>query len=331
MLSTVERRYHFSSTAAGLIPAIYEIMLTLIVVFVSYFGGRGHTAKWIGSGCFIQGIGCLVFMSPQFIFFNSEAPEASDDHFKTCQLQVNSTEANCVVRNTVAYLILLLGQIIIGIGASTLYSIGITYLDGLVHPKYISLHLAFIYVAQVLGPAFGFGIGGLLLSVYVDPWVSTNLTESDPNFLGAWWISFLVGGILSLIISIPFFLYPRRLKDSEEIARVREEEMAKEGIKIPPKGAPLKEVIKTFLHQLKGILTNATFLLHCISISAAAIPVSGLVAFAPKYVESQFHFPSSTANLIVGGTAIVTAGKQLYQVYSECVINWAMYTPLCDS
>lgn len=309
VLSTLERRYHFSSTAAGLIPAIYEIMLTLVVVFVSYFGGRGHTAKWIGTGCFIQGIGCLVFLSPQFFFFNNQAPEADENRYRTCELRANSTELDCAISNTVAYLLLLLGQIIIGIGASTLYSIGLTYLDQLVHPKYISLHLAIIYVAQVLGPAIGFGVGGALLSVYIDPWVSTNLTESDTNFLGAWWISFLVGGILSLIISIPFFLYPRQLKDAEKVAKAREEEMAKAGESIPPKGAPLKEVIKTLLHQLKGILTNKTFLLHCVSVSAATIPVSGLVAFAPQYVENQFHFPASTANLIVGATAIVTAGE----------------------
>ena len=30
ILSTVERRYHFSSTAAGFIPSIYEITLTLV-------------------------------------------------------------------------------------------------------------------------------------------------------------------------------------------------------------------------------------------------------------------------------------------------------------
>ena len=67
-----------------------------------------------------------------------------------------------------AYLLLLLGQIIIGIGASSLNSIGISYLDELVHPKFISIHFTFIYVVQVLGPALGLGISGAVLSVYID-------------------------------------------------------------------------------------------------------------------------------------------------------------------
>ena len=306
ILSTVERRYNFSSTASGLIPSIYEATVTLIVVFVGYFGGRGHSSKWLGMGCFIQGIGCLIFASPQFIFFNNIPPEAADNRYQLCS--TNATEVTCNSSNTVAYVLILLGQVVIGIGASTLYSIGITYLDELVHPKYISFHFAIIYVLQVFGPAVGYVLGGFFLSIHVDPWVSTDLTESDPNFIGAWWLSILISGILSIIVSIPFFMYPRRLKDFDEVAKARIEEMARKGEVIPPKGAPFKDVVKTFFKQLKGLLTNHTFLLNCASVSVVVLPVSGLVAFAPKYVENQFHFPASTANYIVGGTAIVSAG-----------------------
>ena len=305
VLSTVERRYHFSSTAAGLIPSIFEITTTLVIVFVSYVGGRGHKPKWLGTGCLLQGIGCLVFMSPQFIFFNDDPPEVDSNRFQVCS--TNRTEIECAVSNTVAYLLLLLGQIIIGIGSSTLYSIGISYLDELVHPKYISVHLGFIYVVQVIGPALGFGIGGAVLSVYVDPWVSTDLNESDPNYVGAWWISFLATSILSMIMSIPFFLYPQRLKDFKEVEKARLEEMAKKGEVIPPSGAPIKQVIIEFFKQLKALITNLTFVLNCLSISVVVLPVNGLVAFAPKFVENQFHFPASEANLIVGATAILTA------------------------
>ena len=308
-MSTVERRYHFSSTAAGLVPSIYEITVTLVVVFVGYFGGRGHSAKWLGMGCVLQGIGCLIFMSPQFIFFNNTPPEAANNRFQVCS--TNATEVACNSSNVVAYVLILLGQVVIGLGASTLYSVGITYLDELVHPKYISFHLAIIYVIQVLGPAIGYVLGGFFLSIYVDPWVSTNLTETDTNFVGAWWLSLLICGVLSLLISIPFFFYPRRLKNFDEVAKARIEEMARKGEVIPPKGAPFKEVIKTLLKQLKGLFTNVTFLLNCASVSIVILPVSGLVAFAPKYVENQFHFPASTANYIVGATAILTAGKYM--------------------
>ena len=310
VLSSIERRYHFSSTAAGFILSAFEISVVLVVVFVSYLGGRGHVTKWLGTGCILQGIGCLIFMSPQFILFNNTPPEAGDNSFQVCSS--NATEVTCNSSNTVAYLLFLLGKVFLGLGASPLFTLGLTHLDELVHPKYISLHLAVIYVVQVLGPAIGFGVGGAVLSVYVDPWVSTNLSQNDPNYVGAWWISYLVAGMISFVISIPFFMYPRRLKDSDEVAKARAIEMAKKGEVPPPTGAPIKEVAKNFLVQLKKLFTNLTFIFNFLSIAIAGLPLSGIIAFAPKYIENQFHFPASEANLIIGAMAIVTAGNIMY-------------------
>ena len=306
VLSSVERRYNFSSTAAGFIFAVFDISVVLVVLFVSYLGGRGNTAKWLGWGCILQGIGCLIFMSPQFIFFNNTPPEAGENHFLVCS--TNVTELPCDSSNTTAYLLLLLGQIFVGLGASPIFSIGLTHLDELVHPKYVSLHLAVIYIVQVIGPAIGFGVGGAVLSVYVDPWVSSDLAQNDPNYVGAWWISYLVGGIISLIVSIPFFMYPRRLKDFREVTKAREEEMAKRGEYVPPSGAPFKEVFKDFFVQLRKLFTNLPLMFNVVCLSAVALPFTGLVAFAPKYVENQFHFPAFEASLIVGAVAIFTAG-----------------------
>ena len=137
----------------------------------------------------------------------------------------------------------------------------------------------------------------------------TNLEQTDTAYLGAWWIGFIIAGILSLVISVPFFMYPRQLNDADEVAKARKEEMAKKGEWIPPKNAKLKEVIKNFFHQLKQLLTNITFLLNIGAVATTALSVIGLVTFVPKFIENQFYFPASQANLIIGGTAIVTASK----------------------
>ena len=306
-ISTLETRYSFSSTAAALIATSFDITVTAVIIFVSYFGGRGHRARWLGVGCVLQGIGCLVFASPQFIFFNSVDPAASENRFQVCDSERNST-VECEATNSIAYGILLLGNILIGLGASPLFTVGISYLDELVHPKYISLHLAVIYLLQVLGPAIGFGVGGAFLTIYIDPWVSTSLQQTSTGYLGAWWIGFVLAGFLSFIIAIPFFMYPRLLKDAVEVAKAREEEMSKKGEIMPNPTAPVKEVITDFFVQLKRLFTNITFLLVMASVTISALSTQGLVTFGPKYVESQFFLTASTANLLVGGTAAASAG-----------------------
>jgi organic anion transporter 4A len=81
----------------------------------------------------------------------------------------------------------------------------------------------------IIGPALGFGLGGLFLSVYVDPSVNTHLTPRDPGWVGAWWLCYIVCGVLCLVIAFPFFLYPRLLPNSSEIRELREREMALRG------------------------------------------------------------------------------------------------------
>ena len=59
ILSTIERRYQFSSTAAGLISSTYDMAVLVSVVFISYFGGKGHKPRWLGISLIIQGAGML--------------------------------------------------------------------------------------------------------------------------------------------------------------------------------------------------------------------------------------------------------------------------------
>jgi len=49
-----------------MLSSAFDIAILITVVFISYFGGT-HKPKWLGAGVFIQGIGALLFASPQFI------------------------------------------------------------------------------------------------------------------------------------------------------------------------------------------------------------------------------------------------------------------------
>jgi len=57
VLSSIERRYRFSSTAAGAIAATFDAAVLVSVLFISYFGGKGHKPRWLGVSLIIQGIG----------------------------------------------------------------------------------------------------------------------------------------------------------------------------------------------------------------------------------------------------------------------------------
>lgn len=74
-----------------------------------------------------------------------------------------------------------------------------------------------MYVMMAVGPVCGFLLGALLLGEYVDPFkVPPKMESTSPYWIGLWWGGYLICGILYLLASLPFFLFPRRLSCSEK-------------------------------------------------------------------------------------------------------------------
>ena len=56
-LTTIQRRYELNSTQSGLIVSVFDMAVIVSVIFVSYFGGKGHKPRWLGVGLLVQGLG----------------------------------------------------------------------------------------------------------------------------------------------------------------------------------------------------------------------------------------------------------------------------------
>ena len=242
-----------------------------------------------------------MFSLPQFVFGRYEVGASGDLDMESCA-DGNDFSSDCASSNNAALAFFLIGNILIGVGAAPLFTIGTSYLDDIVHPKYVSIHLGAFYALAIVGPALGFGLGGLFLSVYVDPSVDTHLDPSDPGWVGAWWLCYIFSGVVSLVIAVPFFFYPRLLPNSEEIRLLKEREIGKKmGPKVKEDGK-LCSAITNFPLTIKEIITTPSWWCITAAITIATITVSGFASFGAKYVENQFGLPSSTASLLVGVT-----------------------------
>ena len=56
-LSTLTRRYQLADTQIGIIPTMFEIALLVTIIFVSYFGGKGHKPRWLEVSMLMIGLG----------------------------------------------------------------------------------------------------------------------------------------------------------------------------------------------------------------------------------------------------------------------------------
>ena len=302
VFSTIEKRYRFSSFTASLILSTYSAIVSIAVIFVSYFGEKGHKPRWLGIGLIFQGIGSFVFASPKFLFGKYELTLTEDIRMETCRAG-NTFLSTCEPTNNIAYFLFIIGIAINAIGASALFTIGISYLDDIIHPKKVSLHLGLFYLMTVIGPAIGFASGGALLFLYVDPGESTDLKVSDPGWVGAWWICFMISGTMSLVLAIPFLMCPRLLADSYLVMQARQMETSKCSAKYEEEKTFWK-LLKCFPCQLKKQCMNPTWLCITISVTVVVLTLDGMIAFGPKYFESVFGVPASISGITLGAIGI---------------------------
>ena len=247
-------------------------------------------------------LGAFVFSLPQFVFGSYQVGSSATAQLESCDAGADFS-SECDSTNSFALAFFFIGNILIGVGAAPLFTVGTAYLDDIVKPKHVSIHLGLVYLLTVVGPALGYGLGGIFLNIYVDPLHETNLEPTDPGWVGAWWLCFIFSGVVSWLLAVPFLLFPRLLPDSHLVKKERELEMAQ---KYKSKYGSREDTdfvtkLKSFPYHLKQVVTTVSWVFITGAVCSSIIVLAGMVSFAPKYLESQFSLTASSASLIAGG------------------------------
>ncbi|BFZ21196.1 hypothetical protein BsWGS_24235 [Bradybaena similaris] len=307
VISTVERRFEISSTESGLIASCYDIMFVVLVIPISYFGGMGHKPKYLGIGIFVLGIGSFVFALPHFIADNYHVENADETVCKSQSNLTSSCSADSSTSLSNYKYFFYLGQLLHGAGATPLYTLGVTYLDENVPQRSSSFYNGIFYTGAIIGPAIGYMVGAKFLDVYTDVTVdptSLGLDPSNPKWIGAWWIGFLISGLMGVLLALPLMAYPASLPGSKKYALERgQETQASKNVDQTGQHCGLKDIILS----LKYLVTNIPFMFINIAAAAEGILVAGFSTFMPKFIEYEFGLSAGTAALYVG-LAVVPAG-----------------------
>jgi len=147
-----------------------------------------------------MGIGLFVFALPEFVFGSYNVGIRGSAHLEACQDEFDFSP-ECSQSNIFTYALFIVGNIIIDVGGVSLFTVGTSYINDIVHPKWVPVNIGVFQAVSIIGPAMGYGLGGAFLSIYIDPWLETNLDPSDPGWVGAWWLCFVFKGTFVVMIS----------------------------------------------------------------------------------------------------------------------------------
>ncbi|XP_078730818.1 solute carrier organic anion transporter family member 3A1 isoform X2 [Lampetra fluviatilis] len=232
MLTTLERRFNLKTADLGMLASSFEMGNLALILFVSYFGGRGHRPRLIGCGGIVMALGALLSALPEFLGRQyqpqGDAYKALGVRSDVCRPNVTGeTEAAakfardrmCVTSDPEStdflYLLLIGAQMLLGVGATPVQPLGVSYIDDHVSKRDSSVYIGIVFTTLVFGPACGFMLGSVFTRIYVDAiFINTSkldLTPEDPRWIGAWWAGFLLCAVLLFVSSLFMFGFPRSL------------------------------------------------------------------------------------------------------------------------
>ncbi|NXP19485.1 SO4C1 protein, partial [Scytalopus superciliaris] len=327
-ISTIEKRYELNSSLAGLISASYDISFCMLSLFVSFFGERGHKPRWLAFSAFMLGLGSLIFCLPHFGSGKYEYGDKLDD---TCQnSETTSTNVTCNASSKSSlqnYLyVFMLGQLLLGVGGTPLFTLGTAFIDDSVSKHKSSIYIGIGYAMSLLGPAIGYVVGGQLLNVYIDIYIPERqdttyikVEQDDPRWLGAWWIGFLACFFTIWILMIPFSMFPKHLPGTAKVQAEKISETHDDGSAALVQTKNIGKSFKDFPVALLILLRNPVLMSLIIASSSEALVATGFATFLPKFIENQFG-KSSSFSATLGGLVLVPAAA-LGQVISGVLVS----------
>ena len=144
-LSTIEKRFEYSSYQSSFIANAYDFSTIPVIIIISCIGTGAHRPRWVAWTMFLLAFSAIVYIIPHFTspVYNpgQESRDLRDDLL--CKDRSNSTL--CVTHQPSGYgaylTLFIIGRLLMGVGATPLYTSGVTFMDDCVEKSTFSLHV----------------------------------------------------------------------------------------------------------------------------------------------------------------------------------------------
>ncbi|VDM62882.1 unnamed protein product [Angiostrongylus costaricensis] len=279
----IEKQFQIPSRLSGTMVSAGDFAYIPIVIFTSYFGGKGNRARWIGGGCMLIAVANFLISSSNFLFaaekfhVNSSYIPSSligpyhteNEEFVNVPIVVSKSDTS----NFGPFMMIFGGLMLLGVGRTMPFSLGLPLMDDNVKKNNLPLYYAFMFFAKIVGPLIGLLVGSKLNQIYYTFDPPHGLTPLDPMWIGCWWLGFLIFGALLFFPSLALFLFPSDTLDEDDAISIT---------KLPLSGDSGFQLLECIFNKQYNFMFR-------------------FFLFIGKYLELQFGVPQHRIQKYIGG------------------------------
>jgi solute carrier organic anion transporter family protein 1C len=243
ILSSLQKEFYLSSKDTGIYISVYDIGSLISSIFVPVMGARGSKPRWIAFGMCMLCLGCFINVTPHFLkprsfqmpFNDTAVIDLNDDHgvnrFELChESDMNNANSTNTVNSCTSKLIenqgssfrvynlkyvFYMANIVNGFSSSSMTTLAFSYIEDIAPHELATIYESVYYATGALGMGVGFMLTSQFLSINTDfdslKTIPVWLKPNHPNWIGAWWLPFIIFGIIAAIFAALISLLPKRL------------------------------------------------------------------------------------------------------------------------
>ncbi|KAK0411831.1 hypothetical protein QR680_005866 [Steinernema hermaphroditum] len=238
------------------------------------------------------------------------------------------------------------GLLILGVGRTMPFSLGLPLVDDNVKKRNLPVYFAGMFFIRILGPILGLLMGSFFNRYYYTFDPPIGLTNRDPMWIGCWWAGFMVIGTLLAGPSLALFCFPAP-EEEDEAESEEDQKMIRNGVEIemqPLKKKPRKLALvdrhlkktedgkalmpesffgktKDFAMTMAQVFKQPVYVGALVGRIIDVLAFKGFFVFLPKYLEIQFGIPQSTINIYMAFSG--TIGFALGVITGSGVMKFA--------
>ncbi|KAH8299715.1 hypothetical protein KR044_005011 [Drosophila immigrans] len=339
-MTTLEKRYKIPTKVLGILSTGNDISGMFSAIIIGYYLRKVHRPRWMGLGYLIITVFCIMNASLHFLYGAGEDALKLTQEFGDFQnITGNSTvslsssqlctsdKTKCLmdIESWAPIVILFIAQLILGIGAGIVIIVGVAYMDDNTAKSKAPAMLTLSTFLRMLGPSAGYLLSSQCLKLYIDPRLTPLIKNTDPRWMGAWWLGYILLAVITLLSAFVIALFPKELPS----AKLRRLKQTKAGE--PDPNEHKEHSLSNMWQSVKALATNKVYMYNMGSSIVYFFGYNVYWTFSQKYIEIQYRQSASVASMASGpvplsfsAVGVVLSGYVIYKFKpgARSIVSW---------